>query len=203
MTTQWVVALVSIVVVLTAGTAAAFVVGLGPFASSGDSGDVGTFPTETSTPTGVTATPSGGSSGTASGGSGNGGSAGDDGGTGDDAARTRPPFTFRVTGTEKCGRTCRDVTVRLSNNMDRPARDVTVYTRIFAGNSTAKDDRVWQGREDIGRLGSGEAVARTKRVKLGLSEGFAVQRNDGWVTIQTTVQSADRTKTFTERRDVT
>ena len=180
---------VVVLVVLGAGLGAAVFAGVGPFDPSGGEDDIGSFPTATS-------------GGSGSGGGGDGGGGGGDGGGSDDGQST-PPFTFRVTDTQKCGQTCRDVTVKLTNNMDQPANDVDVYVRIFAGNTTNADARVWQAREDLGQVGAGETVRRTKRVKLSLMEGFRVQQNGGWITIQTTVQSANETQTFTERRDVT
>ena len=196
MTTRRAIAAVVIVLVVAAGTGAAFVAGVGPFQPSGNGGDVGNFPTETAAPDGGQSTTSSLGTTTAGGGGGAGAATASN-------APSGPPFTFQVVETKHCGRTCRDVTVELTNNMDRPAEDVSVYVRIFAGNSTDSGDRIWQAKEDIGRLKPGETVQRTKRVKLSLMEGLSVQQNDGWITIQTTVQSANETQTFTERRDVT
>lgn len=61
---------------------------------------------------------------------------------------------------------------------------------------------VWEGTETVGDLGAGESYTATKRVELSLADGYAVERHDGWITIQTSIQSADGTVTFTEQRDV-
>lgn len=174
---------------LVVGTAGAFVAGVGPF-DTGDE-DIGEFPTQTPTESG------------SSGGGGDSGGSGDgSGSSGDDAGQDLPPYYFSVTDTKKCGQTCRDVTVELTNNRDRSASNVNVYVRIFAGNETGSKEPVWQGKEEVGGMDAGETTTATKRVKLSYSEGFKVRQNDGWITIQTTVRSEDVTRTFTERRDV-
>lgn len=189
-----------IVLVVGAAGAAAFSDVLGP---SGDDGEeVGEpFPTQTSAAPTTTA-------GTTSGGSGGGSGGGDDGsgsgGSGTTATTTTAapePFDFRIGSIEECGSTCRDVTVTLTNQQETTAEDVTVYSRIFVGKGT-DGDVVWQDSEDLGDLSSDESVTRTKRVELSFSEAYAVQQNDGWITIQTTIQTADRTVTFTDQRQV-
>lgn len=113
------------------------------------------------------------------------------------------PFAVVIDGVEECGTTCRDVTVSLTNQQAEPAGDVVVYSRVFAGNSTAGSDLVYRGEESVGTLGAGETYTTTERVELSYGDAYAIDQADGWVTIQTTVETADRTVTFTERRDVT
>lgn len=160
------------VVGLLAAGAGALYAGLGP-APGGDSGDdISEFPTET---------PSG------SGGEGS----------------TSPPFTFAVDDVEECGTTCREVTATVVNEQDEAATGVAVYTRIYAGqNSSAEDDLLWQGKEEVGSLEAGESSTTTERVELTFQEGMAVRQNDGWVTVVTTVETDERTVTFTEERQV-
>lgn len=118
------------------------------------------------------------------------------------AGEELPPFSFTIDRIEECGRTCRDVTVTLYNNQNDTARNVTVYTRIYAGNSTAEGDRVWKGQEDVGTMAANSSATRTQRVDLTTSEAFKVQQNDGWITIVTTIRSDEATITFKNRRDV-
>jgi hypothetical protein len=113
-----------------------------------------------------------------------------------------PPFGFVITETEPCGQTCRDVTVALTNNRASTATNVTVSTRIFAGNETADGSRVWEGQEAVGTLAAGETVTSTRRVELGFGGALAVRNNDGWVTIETTVSSEEETTTFTRTDQV-
>ncbi|AFK20368.1 hypothetical protein E6P09_13330 [Haloferax mediterranei ATCC 33500] len=113
-----------------------------------------------------------------------------------------PPFVFQIDEIEKCGQTCRDVTSTLVNQQDADATGVTVYSRIFVGNSTDADDEIWRGSEEVGNLPAGESYSTTRRVKLSLSEAFAVQQADGWITIQTTIETDEQTLTYSERRDV-
>lgn len=120
----------------------------------------------------------------------------------DGSGDTSAPFSFAIQNIEKCGQTCRDVTVTLTNNQDQQASDVTVYTRIYAGNSTAKEDLIWKGKRDIGTMAAGESVTRTQRVKLSFQEAYAVKQADGWITVVTTIESADTTITFKDNRDV-
>lgn len=124
--------------------------------------------------------------------------------TGEDTAtQSAPPFSFTVDDIEECGQTCRDVTATLHNNQDRTATDVTVYTRIYAGrDTTADDDRIWENQREIGDLEAGGTHTSTERVELTLQEGFRIEQNDGWITIQTTVESAETTVTFTDTEQV-
>ena len=116
-------------------------------------------------------------------------------------AGTDQPFSLSIDDIEECGETCRDVTTTLTNHQSTTANDVTVYTRIFAGNGT-DGDVIWSGEESIGTLESSESVTETKRVELSLTDAYAVQQADGWITIQTTIQSESETMTLTQRRDV-
>lgn len=196
-------AVVAVVAIVAVGGVAAFIVGIGPLGDigGGDSDAVTETPTSTGTVYGDAGEPS-------SGGGGSGGSGGDADATtttasgGSSDANSPPPYTFAVTSIEECGQTCRDVTVRLDNNRNETATGISVYTRIFAGNSTDSGDKVWEGKRDIGTLEAGESTTATSRVQLSYSEGYRVQQEDGWITIVTTVESDDVTITFNQRRSV-
>lgn len=113
------------------------------------------------------------------------------------------PFSFTVETIEECGGTCRDVTASLHNHQDEPAANVTVFTRIYAReDSTAEEDLVWTGKEEVGTLAAGGTHSATKRVELSLSEALKVESNGGWVTIVTTVRTSERTVTFKDTRQV-
>lgn len=131
---------------------------------------------------------------------------GSSGGDGDATTATPTaepaPFDVSIVDVAECGDTCRDVTVDLTNQQETDATGVTVYTRIFAGNSTDEGDQVWSGEEDVGTLPAGETYTATKTVDLSLSEALAVDQADGWITVQTTIETDDQTLTFTERRQV-
>jgi len=111
------------------------------------------------------------------------------------------PFSFAVEQVEQCGRTCRDVTTSLVNRQSSEASNVTVRTRIYAGNETSEDP-IWTGSEDVGTLAAGEEETTTKRVELSFSDALAVEQNGGWITVETTVRSDGETMTVIERRDV-
>ena len=150
--------------------------GFGPALAGGNGDDVGEFPT-------------------ASGGSGDGSSGGSSG------AGAGSPYTLVVEEVEPCGQTCRDVTSTLENQRSADAEGVTVYSRIYAGNGT-DGEVVWEGKEAVGGLDAGESYTTTRRVELSFTEAYTVRQHDGWVTIETAVQSEERTVTFTQRRDV-
>ena len=168
-----------VAVLLVAGTAVALYTGIGPAPGGGDSGEQLTaFPT--GTPLGTSAQ-AGGTASTA----------------------TAAPFSFVIDSIEECGRTCRDVTVTLANEQDEQATDVVVYTRLYAGqDNTADDDLVWQGKEEVGTLAAGGSHTATKRVELSLQEALKIENGGGYVTIVTTVQTAERTVTFKDVEQV-
>lgn len=187
-----VVAVAGVLVAVQAG-AIAFVTGVGPF-DSGTSGPEPATP-DPSDAEGTAPADADGSSGD-----------GDPGGSGDGGSGTAvpapPPYDIDVLDTGECGNTCRDVTVRLTNNRDEPAEGVFVHTRIYSGNTTAGDARVWEGRREVGTLAAGGSTTTTARVSLSYLDALSVRRNDGWVTIVTTVESETTTETFRERRKV-
>lgn len=175
---------IAIVVIVAAG--GAFALGLGPFGGASD-GEVTPTPAATATPT-ATATPAPTDAGDAQ--------------SDEETAENLPPFTFEIVDMEECGTTCRDVTVTLHNNQEQSASDVSVTTRIYAGKSTDENDQIWRGDEEIGDMEAGDSETRTQRVELSTSEAFEVQRNDGWITIHTTVESRENTFTFEDERNV-
>jgi hypothetical protein len=106
------------------------------------------------------------------------------------AAGDADPFSFAIDETDTCGTTCRDVTATLYNEQTETATGVTAYIRIVAGeNRTDTDDVVWEGTVDVGSLEAGGSHTITERIELSLEGARAVDRADGWVTIQTTVDS--------------
>jgi hypothetical protein len=172
-------AVVVVVAAVVLGGVAAVALGVGPLGGGGAGGTSDGGATATPPPTGTVYTDMTGGEGEQS-----------------------PPFSFAIDSIEQCGQTCRDVTVTLNNNRNDTAENVTVYTRIYAGNTTESGDRVWRGQEDIGVLKGGSDATRTQRVELSAGEGLQVQQNDGWITIVTTIRSAETTITFKNRRDV-
>ncbi|WP_410767019.1 hypothetical protein [Haloferax sp. DFSO60] len=184
----------AVFVLVVAGVCLGFVAGVGPFADGADAGSQssGDFPTQTAT--------SGDSGGSSSGSDSSSGDGSTSGGSNTDSGE---PYRFTIKQIEECGQTCRDVTSTITNRKESKATGVTVYSRIFVGNSTDSDDVVWRGSEDVGSLSAGEAYTTTKRVELSYSEAFAVQQADGWITVQTTIETDNQTLTYKERRDVT
>lgn len=178
-----------LVVVLILGAGVALVTGIGPAPGSPGGGSIdtpdGSFPTATATPTSASTPTTGSTAGTSTA----------------TATTTGPPLTLTVDRIEQCGRTCRDVTTSLTNRQSRSAEDVVVYSRVFVGNDT-DGDVVWSTKHRAGSLAPGETVTTTDRIELSYSAAYAVMEADGWITIQTTIQTADTTLTITEHRNV-
>jgi hypothetical protein len=113
------------------------------------------------------------------------------------------PFSFFITEITNCGDTCRDISAELTNEQSSEAGNVTTYTRIYAGNTTAEDAKVWENRKQFGAMAPGETQQTTQRVEFSLTDAVTINEKDGWVTIVTTINSEDETMTVTERRKVT
>ena len=171
---------VVVALLLAAGLGAALYTGVGPAPGGGSGEEIDDFPTGTEY---------------------DGDSGGDGSGDGGDA--DEPRFTFAVDEIEECGSTCRDVTATVTETDDETASNVTVYTRIFAGeNTTDEEDLVWEGKTEIGTLEAGGSHTSTERVELSIQEARQIDREDGWITIVTTVESDEETITFTDSEQV-
>jgi len=74
----------------------------------------------------------------------------------------------------------------------------------FAVDRIEECGLVWEGRERVGSLGAGESYTSTERVDLSLADAVAVEGAGGWITVRTTMQSAEEpvTVTVTQRRQV-
>ncbi|WP_251342304.1 hypothetical protein [Haloplanus halophilus] len=112
-------------------------------------------------------------------------------------AETTPDVAMRVRSIAACGSRCRTVTIALTNRGDDAARSVRVSTVITTDGSF-----VWEGASDVGRLDAGETVTRTRTVRVGYVDAARIESNGGRIRIETTVRTADGTRTFTERRTV-
>lgn len=181
-----------VVVLLGLGVGWAFYTGVGP-APGDDSGEtIDTFPTATDED-------SDGTDASAEDADGDGSSDGTDGsGSADTVA-----FSITIDDVEDCGTTCRDVTTTLHNDGNETATDVTVYVRVFAGRDTTDvEDLVWEGTESVGTLEAGDAYTSTDRIELSLRDARTIDREDGWITILTAVESDQRTVTFQDNEQV-
>ena len=166
---------VLVVVVLAVAVGAMMYTGAGPAPGDSSSEPIEEFPTEESA----------------------------DDGSGTMSSDDMEPFRFTVDNTEECGTTCRDVTATLNNEQNETATGITTYVRIYAGeNNTDTGDIVWEGTSDIGTLEAGESHTTTERVELSLQDARKVDQNNGWITIQTTVESDDTIVTFQENEQV-
>ena len=112
-----------------------------------------------------------------------------------------PPFGFEVRSIEDCGRTCREVNAVLHNRMEVDARGVVVYTWIYAGNGTERNDVVWAKNRGIGVLGAGDVDRSADRVNLSVQQAENVRERDGWITVEATVESRNETARFVTRKN--
>lgn len=62
--------------------------------------------------------------------------------------------------------------------------------------------RSGDGTEDVGTLEAGGSYTVTRRVELSFGDAYAIDQEDGWIPIQTTVETADQTVTFTDQLQV-
>ncbi|WP_224332817.1 hypothetical protein [Haloprofundus halobius] len=107
------------------------------------------------------------------------------------------PLRFSVGEIDECGTTCRDVTAHVKNTGNESVNDVDVTVRLFAD-----DDEVWDGSVEVGSVDAAETQEQTIRVELGYTDAYKIKQNDGYVTVRTTVTTADGTFEFEERRKV-
>ena len=115
-------------------------------------------------------------------------------------ADSQAPFTFVIDQIEKCGQRCRNVTASITNNQNDTATGVTVRSELYTWSNY--DNKIWEGSSDAGELAPGESYTDKKQVKLGYSEAYAVQQNDGEILIKTFVVTDDATYVFKDERDV-
>lgn len=109
------------------------------------------------------------------------------------SATEPPPLSFTDETMEEGGQACGDVTATLQYNQDGTAIDVTAFTRIVGGeNNTDTADFDWEGKGDVGTPEADATHITTDRVEPSPQEARRIAQDDGWITIQTTVQS-DRT----------
>lgn len=111
------------------------------------------------------------------------------------------PFEFSIGALADCGSTCRAVSATVTNVRVKPARNVTVEIRTFAGNET-NGDPVWTNVTDVGLLGPDESVTVEREVVLSTGAAFAVRRADGWVAIEATITSDADSMTTVRLRNV-
>ena len=106
-------------------------------------------------------------------------------------------FGLDVVETEQCGPNCGAVTAELTNRRSLAARNVTVHARVYAGQTTDDDARLWSDVERVGFLGGEESVTLTRQVRWGVRDADAVRDVDRWITVEVVVTADDARVTFT------
>lgn len=121
-----------------------------------------------------------------------------DGDTNNRNATTRlEPFNLRQQNVTKCGMTCRVVTVTLTNMGNNMAKNISVESRIFAG-----DSHIETRQTTIRRLRPNETVVRTIRIDAGLQDVIRIKQNGGRITVQSTIKSDDHNMTKISQRKI-
>lgn len=104
----------------------------------------------------------------------------------DEPAESAVEFELAPFELSSCGTACRDVTATVTNAGSADATDVRVFVTVIA-----EETPVWETEEPVGRLAAGESVTRTHRIEVDL--GTALTLRDETVTIETLIESAQRT----------
>jgi len=189
----------ALALVLLGAVGYAYIEGVGPLNEDPDAGLEEPPDTESTYGVGSGTEGSLGGSGGARGGT-DGGTETETGGP-TEAGDTGPAFAFTVESVDSCGRTCREVDAALHNRRDEAADDVTVYTRVYAGDSTDEEDLVWADNRGIPSVEGGGVYRSTDRVKLSPQKAEEVRENDGLVTVEATVEGRHGTERFVARED--
>lgn len=193
--------MVVIVVAAGAGVSAA---GIGPLSGiatdlSGLYGDSGQAPSSDGGGSSVSGASSGDGGGSSDGDSSSSDEGGSSASSGD--GPSDEAFSITVVSIEKCGQTCRDVTMRLVNKRNETMTGVGIDATLYAGKGT-DGKNIWEGSADVGEMEPEGRTEITRRVELGFGDALAVNDNDGWVTVETVVTSDSESATFTEEKDV-
>ncbi len=106
-------------------------------------------------------------------------------------------FGLDVVETERCGPNCGAVTAQLTNRRSRAATNVTIHARVYAGQTTDEDARLWSDVERVGFLGGEASVTLTRQVRWGVRDADAVRDADRWITVEVVVTADDARVTFT------
>lgn len=106
-------------------------------------------------------------------------------------------FTLEITTVEQCGPTCGTATAALTNTRSRAATNVTVHARVYAGQTTDDDARLWSDVERVGFLGADETVMLDRQVTWSVSDANAVRDADRWITVEVVISADDGVVTFT------
>ena len=114
---------------------------------------------------------------------------------------TQAAFAYQIDEVTECGATCRTVTATVTNQQSTDT-GVTSETRIYAGNTTADDARVFAETRELGTVAAGESVTTSTDVDLSTTEALRVDNAGGWVTVVTVITDGDETVRTVERRQV-
>ena len=134
----------------------------------------------------------------------------DDDGASDTVSRTIPvtagsddtasvevaDLELRLQNITECGFTCRSTTYELENPTDEPVSDLTADIDVVSGGKT-----LIETEQAIGDVAAGETVTFTDRIEADQDQVTTILDNDGRVTLELQLQTANTTRTITFDRE--
>lgn len=106
-------------------------------------------------------------------------------------------FSLDAEVVSQCGLRCRTVTANLTNTGSDAARNVSTETEVSAGGA-----QILTRVDPVGNVSANESIQRTADLSIGPMEAIHIFRNNGRITINTTVAWDGGEQTFTESRSV-
>ncbi|WP_225335314.1 hypothetical protein [Halomicrobium urmianum] len=97
----------------------------------------------------------------------------------------------------RCGLDCRLVAANVTNVGNETAENVTMTVRVKTSGRT-----LWRQSGKLGDLRPNETVGRTSTIDVGPRGLYRIQRNDGRIAINATIEWDDGVETQTTRRRV-
>ena len=109
----------------------------------------------------------------------------------------RVQFQIELLGITKCGTTCREVTLELTNAGNTTVRNITTEAVIRAGEAP-----IWNGTEEVGTLEAEETYQTTKRVEISGDDVLSVKRNENVIIATVFLRTAQGDFIVTQAIDV-
>lgn len=103
---------------------------------------------------------------------------------------------MRIRNIAECGLTCREVTYVVENPTDTPVSNLTADITLTSGGQT-----IWENERPVGDVPAGESTTLTDEMTLTQAETATILDNDGTVTIEVELTSANQTRTISFDRD--
>jgi hypothetical protein len=113
----------------------------------------------------------------------------------------RPEFVYWTADIRPCGTLCREVAVAIRNVGTAPARSVHVAVTLTT-QGTFGQNTLWTGETAIERLPVNETHRETRTIEVARSKLLPLKANGCTVTAHVTIESATRTQSFEETKQL-